>query len=38
MYIPPFVCGIIVGIVLTIAIEVAIVVVDEKKRKGRKGK
>lgn len=38
MYIPPFVCGIIAGIVLTIAVEIAIVVVDERKRKSRRGK
>lgn len=38
MYIPPFVCGIIVGIILIIVVEVAIVVADEKKRKDRKGK
>ena len=37
MYIPPIVCGIIIGVVATIAVEVVIVLIDDRNRKNRKG-
>ena len=37
MYIPPIVCGIIIGVIATIAVEVVIVLIDDRNRKNRKG-
>ena len=37
MYIPPIVCGIIIGVVATIAVEVVIVLIDDRNKKNRKG-
>lgn len=37
MYIPPIVCGIIIGVVATVALEVVIVLINDRNKKNRKG-
>lgn len=37
MYIPPIVCGIIIGVIATVALEVVFVLIDDRNKKNRKG-
>ena len=37
MYIPPIVCGFIIGVIATVALEVVIVLINDRNKKNRKG-